>query len=96
LADFYRRKRDFLRAELAGSRFAPLPCAGTYFQLARYDAVSDEPDTVFAERLTCEHGVATIPVSVFYPAPADHHVVRFCFAKSDDTLAAAGRRLREL
>jgi methionine aminotransferase len=96
LADFYQRKRDFLRAELAGSRFEPLACAGTYFQLARYDAISDEPDTAFAERLTREHGVATIPVSVFHPASLDDRVVRFCFAKSDETLAAAGRRLREL
>ena len=46
--------------------------------------------------LTREHGVATIPVSVFYPAAVDNRVVRFCFAKSDETLAAAGRRLREL
>jgi methionine aminotransferase len=98
LAGFYAEKRDFLREELAGSRFRPLPCAGTYFQLASYDALSDEPDTAFAERLTREHGVATIPVSVFYPDPAenDHRVVRFCFAKGEATLAAAGRRLREL
>lgn len=96
LAGFYQAKRDFLRRELANSRFQPLPCAGTYFQLARYDAISDEPDTAFAERLTREHGVATIPVSVFYPAAVDNRVVRFCFAKSDETLAAAGRKLREL
>jgi methionine aminotransferase len=98
LGSFYQGKRDFLRAELAASRFELLPCAGTYFQLARYARISDEPDTRFAERLTREHGVATIPVSVFYPAPAenDRQVVRFCFAKSDETLAAAGKRLREL
>ncbi len=96
LADFYRGKRDFLRNELAGSRFVPLSCAGTYFQLARYDAISDEPDVDFARRLTTAHGVATIPVSVFYPGGDDHRVVRFCFAKNDDTLAAAGKRLRAL
>jgi len=96
LAEFYRNKRDFLRNELAGSRFEPLPCAGTYFQLARYDAVGDEPDTAFAQRLTVAHGVATIPVSVFYPAGDDHRVVRFCFAKNEETLAAAGKRLRSL
>ncbi len=96
LAGFYEQKRDFLRAELAASRFELLPCAGTYFQLARYAAISDEPDQAFAERLTREHGVATIPASVFYPTAEDHRVVRFCFAKSDETLAAAGRRLREL
>ncbi len=96
LADFYRGKRDFLRMELAGSRFEALPCVGTYFQLARYDAISDEPDTAFAQRLTREHGVAAIPVSVFYPGGDDHRVLRFCFAKTDETLAAAGRRLRNL
>ncbi|HEX8987854.1 MAG TPA: pyridoxal phosphate-dependent aminotransferase [Rhodocyclaceae bacterium] len=98
LAAFYQEKRDRLRAELAGSRFESLPCAGTYFQLARYAAISDEPDTAFAERLTRRHGVAAIPVSVFHPDPrrSDHRVVRFCFAKNDETLAAAGRRLREL
>ena len=96
LAEFYRAKRDFLRHELAGSRFELLPCAGTYFQLARYDRIADAADTVFAERLTREHGVAAIPVSVFYPGGDDHRVVRFCFAKNDATLAAAGARLRAL
>jgi methionine aminotransferase len=96
LAAFYQAKRDFLRERFAGSRFRPLPCAGTYFQLAQYDEISDEPDRSFAERLTREHGVATIPVSAFYPGGDDHRVVRFCFAKGEETLAAAGGRLREL
>lgn len=98
LGEFYRAKRDFLRQELADSRFELLPCAGTYFQLARYAAIADEPDGPFAERLTREHGVAAIPVSVFYPVPHnnDHRVVRFCFAKNEATLAAAARRLRAL
>ncbi|MDK9724930.1 MAG: pyridoxal phosphate-dependent aminotransferase [Sterolibacteriaceae bacterium MAG5] len=96
LADFYRAKRDFLRATLAGSRLELLPCSGTYFQLARYDAVTSEPDTEFARRLTVEHGVAAIPVSVFYPGRDDHRIVRFCFAKNENTLAAAGARLRAL
>ena len=96
LARFYQDKRDFLRAQLAGSRFTPLSCAGTYFQLARFDAIASEPDTAFATRLTVEHGVATIPVSVFYPGGDDHRVVRFCFAKNEQTLAAAGSRLRQL
>ena len=96
LAEFYRQKRDFLRQQLAGSRFEPLPCAGTYFQLARYDAIAAEPDTAFARRLTVEQGVATIPVSVFYPGGDDHRVIRFCFAKNEETLAAAGKRLRQL
>jgi methionine aminotransferase len=96
LAGFYQAKRDFFRKQLAGSRFRPLPCAGTYFQLAAYDAIDDVPDTGFARRMTVEHGVAVIPVSVFYPHGDDHRVVRFCFAKNDETLAAAGERLRRI
>lgn len=96
LAAFYQDKRDFFRRQLEASRFELLPCAGTYFQLARYAAISDQPDTEFAQRLTREHGVAAIPVSVFTPQGDDHRVVRFCFAKSDETLAAAGERLRRV
>jgi methionine transaminase len=94
LARFYREKRDFFRKQLEGSRFEPLPCAGTYFQLARYDRISNEPDQDFVRRLTKEHGVAAIPVSAFYPGGDDHRVVRFCFAKNEATLEAAGERLR--
>jgi len=96
LAVFYQAKRDFFRQQLAGSRFELLACRGTYFQLARYAAISDEPDTLFAQRLTREHGVAVIPVSVFYPQGDDHRIVRFCFAKSEETLAAAGELLRRV
>jgi methionine aminotransferase len=94
LARFYQEKRDFFASQLAGSRFEPLPCAGTYFQLARYDRITDEPDQAFVRRLIKEHGVAAIPVSAFYPGGDDHRVVRFCFAKNEATLAAAGERLR--
>ncbi|MBI4756941.1 MAG: pyridoxal phosphate-dependent aminotransferase [Betaproteobacteria bacterium] len=94
LAAFYQRKRDFFRRELEGSRFELLPSAGTYFQLASYAAISGEPDTVFSERLTREHGVAVIPMSAFYRDGFDARLVRFCFAKGEDTLAAAGARLR--
>jgi methionine aminotransferase len=96
LAAFYQAKRDFLRNELACSGFVPLPCAGTYFQLARYEAISALPDTEFARRLTVENGVAAIPVSVFSPSGEDNRVIRFCFAKNDATLAAAGERLRAI
>jgi methionine aminotransferase len=96
LAEFYQAKRDFFRRQLAGSRFELLPCGGTYFQLARYATISDEPDTLFAQGLTREHGVAVIPVSVFYPQGDDHRIVRFCFAKSEETLAAAGELLRKV
>ena len=93
LAAFYQGKRDFFRERLAASRFELLPCAGTYFQLLRYTAISDEPDSAFVRRLALEHGVAAIPVSVFYPDGQDHRVIRFCFAKNEETLAAAAERL---
>jgi methionine aminotransferase len=96
LADFYREKRDFFRKQLEGSRFAPLPCPGTYFQSVRYDAVSDEPDRAFVERLTKEHGVAAIPFSAFYRDGRDDKVIRFCFAKGEETLAKAGEKLRKV
>jgi methionine aminotransferase len=96
LAAFYERKRDLFRQGLAASRLTPLPCEGTYFQLASYDRVSDEPDTALAERLTREVGVASIPVSAFYAAPPPDRVLRFCFAKNDETLARACERLARI
>lgn len=96
LAAFYQDKRDFFRRQLAGSRFTLLPSAGTYFQLARYDAIGEEADTDFVRRLTIEYGVAAIPVSVFSPTPTAERVIRFCFAKNEETLAKAGERLRAI
>jgi methionine aminotransferase len=93
LAAFYQRKRDLFRAGLEGTRFRLLPCAGTYFQLAAYDRISDEPDLALARRLTREIKVASIPVSAFYGSPPDDRVLRFCFAKNDDTLVEACERL---
>jgi methionine aminotransferase len=96
LAAFYQAKRDFFREQLQGSRFELLPCAGTYFQLASYGAISDAPDTEFVRRLVAEHGVAAIPISVFNPDGEDMRVIRFCFAKAEATLAAAAERLRRV
>jgi methionine aminotransferase len=96
LPEFYQRKRDLFRAGLAASRLEPLPCAGTYFQLASYGRVSEEPDTVLAERLTREIGVASIPVSAFHGDGRQDRVLRFCFAKSDETLSRACERLARL
>ena len=96
LSAFYERKRDFFRAGLASSRFELLPCAGTYFQLASYRRITDEPDATLAERLTREIGVASIPVSAFYEDPPRDRVLRFCFAKSEDTLARACERLAKV
>jgi len=94
LADFYRKKRDFFVERLRASRFAFTPSQGTYFQLADYGRISREPDTDFARRLTIEHGVAVIPISVFYAdPPAGATFVRFCFAKQEATLRAASERL---
>jgi methionine transaminase len=96
LLALYQGKRDIFRQALAGSRFELLPCEGTYFQCVKYAAISDEGDRAFAERLTREHGVAAIPVSAFYPDGRDHGVIRFCFAKSADTLGRALERLTKL
>ena len=94
LAAFYEAKRDFFRAGLAGTRFELLPCTGTYFQTVRYGAISDAPDTDFVQWLTREVGVAAIPLSAFFGDGRDERVIRFCFAKRDDTLEAAFERLR--
>lgn len=94
LPAFYQAKRDRFRAGLQGTHFRLLPCAGTYFQVVDYSALSSEPEEVFARRLTAEHGVAAIPVSAFYSRPVERRVVRFCFAKKDDTLDRALERLR--
>jgi len=90
---FYQDKRDTFLALLKDTRFKPLPCRGTYFQLLDYSAISDAPDTRFARHLTVEHGVAAIPISVFYQDKTDNNVLRFCFAKNDDTLKKAAEIL---
>lgn len=93
LADFYQQKRDLFLALTAPSKFKALPCKGTYFLMLDYSGISQAPDMEFAKQLTVDHGVAAIPPSVFYHDHRDHHVLRFCFAKDDDTLKAAARRL---
>jgi len=89
LADFYQKKRDCFLDLIAGSRFKPMPCHGTYFQMMDYSDISDEADNSFARRMTIEHGVAAIPPSSFYHEKDDHRVLRFCFAKKDETLKEA-------
>ncbi|MFM7766653.1 MAG: aminotransferase class I/II-fold pyridoxal phosphate-dependent enzyme, partial [Bacteroidota bacterium] len=91
---FYQRKRDLICQLLSKSKFEILPCYGSYFLLMDYTSISDEKDTVFAERITREHGVATIPVSVFCKMPPkDMRLIRVCFAKEDQTLATAAEKL---
>jgi methionine aminotransferase len=96
LPAFYQAKRDLFRAGLAASRFTLLPSDGTYFQCVRYDAISSLSEADFAEWLTREIKVAAIPVSAFYSQPKESHVVRFCFAKKDETLQLALERLARL
>jgi len=96
LPAFYQAKRDLFRAGLAGSRFTLLPADGTYFQCVRYDAISHQSEAEFAKWLTSEIKVAAIPVSAFYSQPKESHVVRFCFAKKDETLQLALARLAQL
>lgn len=96
LADFYSRKRDYFLELMKGSRFKPLSCSGSYFQLMDYSKISDEKDVDFAKRITKEFGVASIPVSAFYNRPPDQKLVRFCFAKEDDMLKAAAEKLKTI
>jgi len=96
LPAFYQRKRDLFRAGLAGSRFRLLPSEGSYFQCVDYSAISEEPEESFCRRLTREVGVAAIPLSAFYQGGFEQRIVRFCFAKKDETLTAALQRLAAL
>ena len=93
LGAFYQEKRDFFRKLLKGSRFQLKPALGSYFQLLSYHKISDEKDVDYAIRLTKEHGVAPIPMSVFYHNLDDHHHLRFCFAKENETLEKAAEKL---
>lgn len=96
LNDFYQEKRDVFLDEIKDSRFKVTPSAGTYFQMLDYSVISDEPDTIFAERLTKEFKLASIPTSVFNLDNEDFKMLRFCFAKDVDILKKAGAILRSL
>jgi methionine aminotransferase len=96
LPAFYQRKRDLFRAGLANTRFKLLPGEGTYFQCVDISDVSDLSEAEFCQWLTREVGVAAIPLSAFYGDGFDQRVVRFCFAKKDETLNAALARLARL
>ena len=89
LGAFYQQKRDLFCSLIEPSRFKLLPSQGTYFQLADYGDISDKIDTDFANWMTIEKGVAVIPLSPFYQSPPDSKIIRFCFAKQDDTLREA-------
>jgi methionine aminotransferase len=93
VATFYQQKRDRFRELIRTSRFTLLPCRGTYFQMVDYGAISGERDTDFVLRLIREHGVAAIPIAPFLHGTEAGAVLRFCFAKRDETLARAAERL---
>jgi methionine aminotransferase len=91
---FYQGRRDKFLSLVRESRFRPLACRGTFFQMMDYSAITDEQDTDFALRVTREHGVAAIPISPFLnDRTAAGPVLRFCFAKRDSTLERAAERL---
>ncbi|WP_043458620.1 pyridoxal phosphate-dependent aminotransferase [Azohydromonas australica] len=96
LGAFYQRKRDLFRAGLQATRLRPLQTEGSYFQCVDYSALSDLPEAEFCRFLTTEIGVAAIPLSAFYAGGFEQRVVRFCFAKKDETLQTALQRLARL
>ena len=96
LPAFYQAKRDLFRQGLKGSRLRLLPSKGSYFQCVDISAVSDLNEAEFCQWLTREIGVAAIPLSAFYSDGFDQHLVRFCYAKRDDTLRAGIKKLRRL
>jgi methionine aminotransferase len=96
LSGFYQNKRDFFKGLLKGSNFKVLNCQGSYFQILDYNKISQEHDADFAIRLTKEHQVASIPVSAFYNKKLDNHLLRFCFAKQNETLEKAAEKLMKI
>ncbi len=96
LPSFYNAKRDLFNSYLKESKFKLRPSNGSYFQLLDYSALSKQKDTDYALHLIKEHGVASVPVSVFYSRPVDKHVLRFCFAKKNDTIEQAAERLQKI
>lgn len=94
LSSFYQAKRDFFVSLMQGMPLQFLPCYGSYFILADYSAASELDDRAFAEKLTIEGGVATIPLSPFYKEGSNEKIIRFCFAKKEETLIEASRKLR--
>jgi methionine aminotransferase len=93
LGQFYQEKRDFFARHISNSRFTFTPASGTYFQLLQYNGISEEKDTDYAVRLIKEAGVASIPISVFYHKPVYDSMLRFCFAKKNETLEKAAEIL---
>ncbi len=93
VSKMYQRKRDLFQNLIKNSRFELMPCDGTYFQVVNYNQISSKNDVDFAKELIVNHGVASIPISVFYNDNTDRHMLRFCFAKTDETLIVAAEKL---
>lgn len=93
VSKMYLRKRDLFQNLIRDSRFELMPCDGTYFQVVNYKEVSTLNDVDFAKALISKHGVAAIPISVFYNDATDRSMLRFCFAKTDETLIQAAEKL---
>ena len=96
LGAFYQAKRDFFCDALKGSAWQGERASGSFFQLLDYSRIADVPDTEMAERLVRDHGVAAIPISVFYENPPHMRLLRFCFAKQEQTLSRGAERLLAL
>jgi len=96
LSSFFQQKRDLFLDAISGSRFTFTPSQATYFQLLDYSSISEEYDVGFAKRLTKEYGIASIPLSVFNENQLDSKVLRFCFAKTEDTLLKAAEILNKI
>ncbi len=96
LSEFFQEKRDFFLKCLEGSKFKPVECSGTYFQLLDYSTITDENDVDFAQRLTKENGVASIPISVFYENKRQDNMLRFCFAKDLEELERGAEKLQKI
>ena len=96
LSVFYQQKRDLFLDLISDSRFKAIPSEGTYFQMLDFSEISQESDVTFAERLTKENKIATIPTSVFNADREDYKQIRVCFAKTDDTLQKAAAILNAI
>lgn len=96
LSTFYQAKRDYFQKLIKGSKFKIHNCYGSYFQLLGYQKITQEKDIDLAKRLTKENKVASIPVSSFYHKNIDNNVLRFCFAKSNETLEKAAEKLHKI
>ncbi|KPM31028.1 Putative aminotransferase [Croceitalea dokdonensis DOKDO 023] len=96
LHQFYQQKRDYFLSAIQNSRFKFKPCSGTYFQILDYPDITNEPDVAFAERLIKEYRLASIPISVFNLNNEDNKQLRFCFAKTEETLDKAAEILNKI